>query len=75
MSLRDLLVELVVLIREAEDFQGVVLVVREVQLHRHVRHLRRLSDDIFGRASSILGQRMNVLTAYMYVQNVLVILF
>ena len=72
MSLRDLLVELVVLIREAEDFQGVVLVVREVQLHRHVCHLRRLSDDIFGGASLILGKCMNVL---IHIQNVLVILF
>ena len=70
-SLRDLLVELVVLIREAEDFQGVVLVVREVQLHRHVCHLRQ-RDDISGGASLILGKCMNVLV---HIQNVLVILF
>ena len=63
MSLRDLLVELVVLIREAEDFQGVVLVVREVQLHRHVCHLRQ-RDDISGGASLILGKCMNVLCSY-----------
>ena len=71
MSLRDLLVELVVLIRQAEDFKGVVLVVREVQLHRHVCHLRQ-RDDISGGASLILGKCMNVLV---HIQNVLVILF